>query len=140
MSNVEKLMCVTCTSSFFYMQRAEQYLQGGYGTAEFRSTSNAPKTILVCIGCGTPVTPKSTHYGRGTAADLAEQDLRKSVEAGQKWRKANSIQNVANITASASEVQNLRELVDDIQKAVKALEKPKAPKAKQSVNATTVGA
>lgn len=134
----EKLTCVTCGGSFFQMTHAEQFLQGGYGTAEFRSLSNAPKTVLVCIGCSTPVTPKPGYYSRGTVAAIAEDEFRKSIEAGQKFRKDTSMQNIANIAASPAEVQEVRELVEDVKKAVDALAKPKGPKAKQEVK-TAVG-
>lgn len=114
----EKLFCSVCGGSFFHMLRAEQYSAGGYGSAEFRSMSAAPKSVLLCIGCSTPVTPKPSYYGKGTAADLAEQEFRQSIEVGQKHRKDNSIQNVAKIAASATELQDLKDLVSDIKKSI----------------------
>src|SRR6266404_6505622 len=124
----DKLICAACGGSFFNTVRAEQFQPGGYGSAEFRSLSNAPKTVLNCIGCGTPVLPKPSHYGRGTIADIAEQDFRKSIESGQKYRKDNSIQNVVNIAASVEELEQVRGQVEDIKKAIDASSKPKAPK------------
>lgn len=120
------------------MTHAEQFLQGGYGTAEFRSISNAPKTVLICIGCGTPVTPKPSYYSRGTVASLAEEDFKKSIEAGQKFRKENSMQNVAQVAVSPAELNKVRELVEDVKKAVTSLSKPKAPKAKSIPQPTGV--
>lgn len=139
MAGQDKLVCTECGSTFFYTSRAEQFQTGGYGSAEFRSLSNAPKTILVCVGCGVPVTPKSTHYARGTISDVAEQEFRKSIEEGQKFRKANSAANFAQIAASPAELQKVRELVDDVKRAVEAAAKPKGVKAKQEVKRAVVG-
>ncbi len=135
----EKLTCSVCGGSFFTVARAEQFQSGGYGSAEFRSLSNAPKTVLNCIGCSTPVSPKPAHYGRGTTADIAEQDFRKSIDAGQKYRKDNSIQNVANVAASITELQEVRATVEDIKKHIEASERAKAPKPKATAKAKTVG-
>lgn len=126
---IDKLSCSICGGTFFIASHAEQFILGGYGTAEFRSISNSPKTVLICIGCGAPVTPKPAYYAKGTTADIAETDFRKSVEAGQKYRKDNSIQHVAEISASPSEVSELKTKINDIKKAVDILSKPK-PKPK----------
>lgn len=135
----DKLVCKECQSTFFWTARAEQFLAGGYGSAEFRSISNAPKTVLICIGCGTPATPKPAQYSRGTQAHLDEESFRKSVEVGQKYRQNNSMNRVATIAASVQEVEELRTLVNDIKKAVEAAAKPKAPRPKKEVSAVGVG-
>lgn len=121
-----------CGSTFFYTARAEQFQAGGFGTAEFRSISNAPKTILVCL-CGKPVTPKPSHFARGTMAGVAEQEFAKSVEAALKFRNAHSLDHVAQIAASPAELQKVQDQVDEIRKAVLALPKSKA-KTKESSN------
>lgn len=133
MATNDRLVCTACGSTFFFQEHAEQFQPGGYGTAEFRSLSGAPKMVLICIGCATPVIPKESHYARGTVADLAESDFRKSVEGGRKFRKDNSIQNVAKIAASPNELQEVRELVETIRTAVNAISKPKALRPKVEV-------
>lgn len=130
MATQDKLVCNVCTSTFFWTARAEQFLAGGYGSAEFRSISPGPKTVLICVGCGTPATPKAAQYTRGTQAHLDEDQFRKSIDAGQKYRSSNSIQNVAKVAASVEEVEELRGLINDVKKAVEAGAKPKAPKPK----------
>lgn len=129
----DKLTCITCGGTFFTTGRAEQFIAGGYGSAEFRSISNAPKTVLSCIGCGTPVTPKPAYFSKSTVAGVAEEEFRKSVEAGQKHREKNSVKNISNIVATNNDLDELRELVQDIRKAVDAQGKSKAPKPKQLV-------
>lgn len=129
MATNDKLICTACGGTFFMQGHAEQFQPGGYGTAEFRSVSGAPKTVLVCIGCGTPVVPKESHYARGTVADLAESDFRKSVEAGRKHRKDNSIQNIVKIAASPAELQEVREIIETVRTAVNTIiSKPKSKK------------
>lgn len=123
-----KITCTVCGSTFFTTIRAEQFIAGGYGTAEFRSISNAPKTVLQCIGCGTPVNPKPGYYSKGTVAGVAEDDFRKSVEMGRKYRETNSIQNIVKIAVSPSELREVREFAEDIKRAVEAQAKPKASK------------
>lgn len=130
MANQDKLSCMVCHSTFFYTEHAEQFQAGGYGSAQFRSLSNAPKTILVCIGCGAPVTPMPTYYGKNTTADVAEQDFRKSVEAGQKYRKAQSIQNIAQISVSPEELKEVRDIVNGIVHTLDTPAKPKVSKSK----------
>jgi hypothetical protein len=132
----EILTCPTCQGTHFWTAQAQQFIAGGYGSAEFRSISNAPKTVQICIGCGTPATPKPQQYSRGTQAHLDEVAFRKSVELGQAFRKSNSIQNVAQIAASPSEVNELRMLINDVKKAVEAAAKPKAPRAKNEPKPT----
>lgn len=124
----DKVVCGNCKGTFFTVSHAEQFVAGGYGSAEFRSLSNAPKTVLICIGCSTPITPKPAFYGKGTTADVAEQDFRKSVEVGQKYRKDNSVHNIATIAVSPKELQDVRELVEDIKRVVEAKDKSIKPK------------
>lgn len=134
----ESLACAACKGTFFAPVHAEQYLKGGYGSAEFRSISNAPKTVLICIGCGTPITPAPSFYSRSTVAGAAEQEFRKSIEAGQAYRDKNSLKNIASIAVAPSEMREVRELVEDIRKAIDV--KPlKAPKPKQEVKSTRTG-
>ncbi len=135
----DKLVCSECKGTFFWTAQAQQFITGGYGSAEFRSISNAPKTVLICIGCGTPATPKPAQYSRGTQAHLDEEAFRASVKAGQDWRVANSIKNVAKITASVEEVNELRALIGDVKKAVEAPAKLKAVRAKHEVKPIDVG-
>lgn len=137
MAQMDKLICPTCGGSFFTTQRAEQFVAGGYGTAEFRSISNAPKTVLTCIGCSTPITPKPAFYGKGTIADIAEQDFRKSVELGQKHRKESDPKILLQQVASDEKVTEIKNLIDDVKKAVEAAAKPKAPVSKKEAKAAT---
>lgn len=125
MARDNQLTC-SCGSTFFYTQRAEQFAAGGYGTAEFRSISSGPKTILVCL-CGQPAMPKPSYYTKGTTASLAEDEFRKSIEVAQKRREANSIQNIANIAAAPSEVQECRDQISELRKAILAFTIPAVP-------------
>jgi hypothetical protein len=125
----QQLVC-SCGSSFFYTVRAEQFQAGGYGTAEFRSTSGAPKTLLICL-CGKPVPPQPAHYSRGTSADLAETAFRASIKCADKLRSEVTMAHVAEIAASPAEVKELREGVEEIRKAMNAAAEPKAPQPKE---------
>jgi hypothetical protein len=125
-----KLTCTVCGSTFFTTARAEQFVAGGYGSAEFRSISNSPKTVLTCVGCSTPVTPAPAYYSRGTVAGVAEEEFRKSIEAGQKYRED---KNTIGKFVSPSELNEVRDLALDVKKAVEAQSKPKSPKPKQAV-------
>lgn len=131
----DKLVCSICAGTFFWTAQAQQFLAGGYGSFEYRSISNAPKTVLICIGCGTPAPSRPSQYSRGTQAHLDEEAFRKSIEVGQAYRRANSIQNVAQVAASPEELGELRNLINDVKKAVEAAAKPKAPKAKHEPKA-----
>src|SRR4051812_38367496 len=133
MINDKQLTC-SCGSTFFYTQRAEQYAAGGYGTAEFRSISSGPKTLLMCL-CGQPVMPKPSYYTKGTTAALSEDDFRKSVEVAQKRREANSIQNIANIAVSPSELQECKDQIDELRTALLALSTPSVPQPVEPVKA-----
>jgi hypothetical protein len=107
-----QLTCIECSSTFFYVARAEQFQAGGYNTVEFRSLSNAPKTVLVCVGCGIAVAPKPSYAAKGTVAAEAEGDFIKSFEGGQKYRKARSLDNIVKITASMTELQEVKDQLE----------------------------
>lgn len=126
-----------CGSTFFYTTRAEQFAAGGYGSAEFRSLSNAPKTVLVCL-CGKPVTPKPNFYGRQTTAGVAEDEFRKSVEFSQRYRKEHSLENIAQIAVSPEELQKVADQVDELRKVVErpvAVDLDPKPKSKVKIKA-----
>lgn len=112
-----------CGSSFFEQRRVEQFQAGGYGTAEFRSISNAPKTVLVCL-CGKPVAPKPGYYAKGTLAAVQETDFAKSIELARKFREASSINNIANIAASPAELQELKDSFEAMKADIIALSRP----------------
>lgn len=112
-----------CGSTFFEQRRVEQFQAGGYGTAEFRSISNAPKTVLICL-CGKPVAPKPGYYSKGTVAALQEVEFAKSVEESRKHREASSINNIANIAASPAELRELADKFEVLSAAVSALGRP----------------
>jgi len=125
------LTCDQCKSTFFFTARAEEFLAGGYGTAEWRSVSNAPKTILVCVGCGKAVTPKQNYYAKGTQAAIAEEHFAESVKNGNKFREKNSIQHVAQIAASPDELAALKKEVEDLRQALNSMTADKTLKPKQ---------
>lgn len=140
----EKIRCKDCGSSFFSQEKADQYFGGGYGTAEYRAVSGSPKIVLVCIGCGTPITPQPSYHARGSLSSLAEADFNKSVEVGQKYRKDNSIQNVANVAASIQElraiqvqVAGLVQIVESLKTMIESLPKPKAKNIKEVAHVGT---
>ena len=118
---VKKLQC-ECGSTFFYTVRAEQFAAGGYGTAEFRSMSQAPKTFLVCL-CGRPTFPQPNSYAQGTQAALSERDFQESAKAASEVAKAKSITNIAQIAASPAEVEELRKQILELQQTLATLGK-----------------
>jgi hypothetical protein len=79
---MKDLICDNCGGAYFYVVRAEQFQAGGYGESEFRSLTNAPKTVVVCL-CGRPVAPRPANYVAGAAAKTAEEVFRKSIEAAR---------------------------------------------------------
>lgn len=124
MARDTQLTC-ECGSTFFYTVRAEQWAAGGYGTAEFRSQSNAPKTLLVCL-CGKPVIPQRSHYSKGTSAGIVEEEFRRSTEVAQKAREAASPKHFAQIAASPKEVEEIKIGLEEVRRAFDSLSKPKA--------------
>lgn len=114
------LVCDECSSTFFYTVRSEQFQSGGYGSAEFRSISNAPKTLLICL-CGKPYTPKSSYFAKSTVAAAQEEAFRKSVEAAQKYLKEHSLEHVASIAASPAEIQALEDRIREITKNLESI-------------------
>jgi hypothetical protein len=116
---IKKLQCV-CGSTFFVPVRAEQYATGGYGTAEFRSVSQAPKTFLVCL-CGRPAFPQPSTFAQGTSAGIAEKDFQESQKSAMTAIESQSLTNIANIAAAPSEVEDLRKQVEDLKATVEAL-------------------
>ena len=125
----KKLQC-ECGSTFFYTTRAEQFSAGGYGTAEFRSMSQAPKTFLVCL-CGRPAFPQAGSYAHGTQAAQAEKDFQESSKSALDVVNSKSLTNIANIAASPSEVAELRKEMDSLRQALVDATKPafETPKA-----------
>lgn len=121
-----------CGSTFFMKFSAEQFLSGGYGSAEFRSTSGAPKTVLVCL-CGKPYPTKPTAgLSMKTVAGIAENDFQKSVQSAQKRRDEASLKHVAEISASPSEVKRLREEVTELRTALNSALESKSVQPKEA--------
>lgn len=121
-----------CGSTFFYKTGAEQYLAGGYGSAEFRSTSNAPKTVLICL-CGKPFPAKPTMgLSQSTVAGIAESAFQKSIASAQKRRDELSLKHMAEISASPSEVRQLQTQIDQLQAGFNAITAPAAPQPKNA--------
>ena len=134
MAQQPSILTCECGSTFFFTVRAEQFQAGGFGTAEFRSISNAPKTLLVCI-CGHPYTPKPGYHARGTVAAAAEEAFRKSVEAAQKHLKEHSLDNIAQIAANPAEVEKLgsriKSLADELEAVRTSISKLTTPDKKK---------
>lgn len=127
-----QLIC-DCGSSFFFKYGAEQFQAGGYGSAEFRSLSNAPKTVLICL-CGKPYPAKpQAGYSKATVAGLAEDSFQKSIDAARKRRDEVSMKHVAEISASPEEVKNLQGQIDQLRTVLNDANTPKAPQPKTPV-------
>lgn len=126
-----QLQC-DCGSTYFFKYSVEQFLAGGYGSAEFRSTSNAPKTVLVCL-CGKPFPSKPmAGLSQSTVAGQAERAFQASIQAAQKRRDEMSLQHVAEISASPSEVKQLKAEIDQLRSAFNQLSTPVAPQPKET--------
>ena len=130
MSNIQE--CPNCGSTFFTSVRAEQFISGGYGSAEFRSISNAPKTAYQCVGCGTSIGQKQQFFSRGTTADVVEQEFRKSMEAGTKYRKELSVKQDMSNFVSTDELQKVIDMIEDIKKIISNQNKLNMPQLKAS--------
>lgn len=122
----KKLACAECGGTFFAKTMAEQFVSGGYGSAEFRSMSNSPKTVLHCIGCGTPVAPAPSYYSKGTVPFIAEQEFRQSIELGIKYKNEHK----SIVAAPISDIPTKEELAE-IRSSIEKLKKQKLPKNKQ---------
>lgn len=120
MAQAPSILTCDCGSTFFFIVRAEQFQAGGYGSAEFRSISNSPKTTLICL-CGQPFTPKPAFVTRGTVAAAQEDAFRKSVESAQKYRKDHSMNHIAEITVSPAELQEVETRVIELAKTLETL-------------------
>lgn len=121
-----------CGSTFFEKKHVEQFAAGGYGTAEARSVSNAPKTILVCL-CGRPMAPKPSYFARGTTAAKAEDDFTKSVELALKAVDELTMEHIAQIAVSPKELASVTEAVEEVRAGLLTLaNKPKPKKGKDA--------
>lgn len=116
---VKKLQC-ECGSTFFFTVRSEQFAAGGYGTAEFRSMSQAPKTFLVCL-CGRPTFPQPTSFAQGTVASIAEKEFQESAKCAKDAIASTGVSNIANLAASPAEVADLRKQIEDLKQTLAAL-------------------
>ena len=108
------MTCSHCGGTFFYKVNAEQYSDGGYGTAQFRSLSMATEAFYVCL-CGTVTDIKDT-AARGLA-DRHTQFI-SCVKKAIAIQKKDSPQFVAEQCASLEELQQVNDRLKWVEDAV----------------------
>jgi ribosomal protein L37E len=98
------VVCVRCDSKYFHLVRATIYRAGGYGTVSIQEDTDAqPFDLLVCAGCGYPVSPKP-EVGRRAAGirEQAQKEYLNSIAKGQDYLKSLDAQAVTDTVVNAS--------------------------------------
>jgi len=108
------MACPRCNGTWFYKVTVEQFSDGGYGSAQFRSLSMTPETAYVCL-CGAIVENKES-VGRGV--DSRHGYFLGAIRTALECQKRNSVQQVAASCASIEEVEELRDRVKWLEEAI----------------------
>jgi hypothetical protein len=108
------MICPRCGGTWFYKVTVEQFSDGGYGSAQFRSLSMTPETAYICL-CGTIVENKEA-MGRGV--DSRHGHFLSAIRTALEHQKRNSVQVVASTCASIEEVEQLRQRVNWLEEAI----------------------
>lgn len=130
--------CENCGSTYFYSINAEQFSQQGYGSVEYNALGGNPRAAKVCL-CGTPLPTKAN--ARGTAQTRgAQEEFFRSLTAAREYIANNSIKTLAKVAATPQEVEAVKQLlitkVAELNDAIEALGKAKAPEKKPKIEGT----
>lgn len=104
--------CEVCGSEWFYSVHAEQFSGGGYGSVEMRSITGNPVQMRICL-CGNPIVPQAQNFGGSRALGTRESFFIAAKKAKAN-RKSITLDNVAEIAASPSEIKELQQQLDDL--------------------------
>lgn len=104
--------CEVCGSEWFYSVHAEQFSGGGYGSVEMRSITGNPVQMRICL-CGNPIVPQAQNFG-GSRALGTRESFYIAAKKAKANRKAVTLDHVAEIAASPSEIKDLQRQLDDL--------------------------
>jgi len=117
------MVCPRCSGTWFYKVTVEQFSDGGYGSAQFRSLVMTPETAYICL-CGTIVENKEA-TGRGI--ESRHGHFLSAIRIALEHQKRNSVQLVAATCASIDEVEQLRQRVDWLETAISSFTTEQTP-------------
>ena len=106
-----------CGSTFFFTVYAEEFAGGGYGSIEMRSLSNGPQVLRVCP-CGEVYAPSKSAAGGARQVLNARDRFYDSIKKAKGFRDRVNPDAIARVTASKSEVDELRDRVDALEAAL----------------------
>ncbi len=113
------MACPACGSTFFIKLSAEQFSDGGYGTAQFRSLSNSPESAYVCL-CGRLVDIKES-VGRGQEGQHARFVSAVAVALSAQLKQDNKFKELSTQVASVDDLASLRADVEYLKQCVELL-------------------
>ena len=113
------MACPSCGSTFFIKLSAEQFSDGGYGTAQFRSLSNSPESAYVCL-CGRLVETKES-VGRGMEGQHARFVSAVAVALAAQIKHASEFNVLAKHTASVEDIEALKADIQWLKQSVELL-------------------